>query len=712
LKFLEPISRAYQAFIQSGKKHAKNEEEAAKIVRLNYCILVVLVGITMNYTILQFIDLPLSLIIQITFSIVIFASFLLNRYGYNKFAMHLTFFSCIAINSIGGFVEGNIAGNYLLSIPLLMGVPILSSFNTSKHTIFIYIFVLIASLLLNFWLAPWQSQLQNISEAQGLSMHNGNFILTAILCCLTALMIKNVREQREQSLRNEKMFLNVVFNNSINGVIILKRDGRTIVDCNLKALSLLGIDDKQSLKYSSLDALVSAGGASLQNIVANQLKANTWEGGICLTPANGSLIFCDANLIAFSYMKKTYYKFSFMDVTDMKKAIEEQELANKKAIQAVADKSLFLSNISHELRTPLNGIKGTTNLLLMDNTPHGFAQEFDVLQNAADKMIEVINNVLDYNKLEAEKMQLEKSPFSLPQLLLSLDECFGSIAQAKNLQFAIDSMIVGEQNYLGDYTKLKQILFNLVHNAIKFTGKGHVLLTVSSKAAGDGFAQLSFKVEDTGIGIPEELHEGIREGLPQYNQSVNRAYSGVGVGLAISQKLLALHNSTLRFTTGIYKGTKFEFDLVLATAAETIVTADVLAQDQENLDRLQQMKLLVVEDNPINMSITRQFLKKLGVAIDEATDGEAALTLFSVNHYDLLLIDLHLPKKSGIELISAIRATNTEVPALAFTASAKDLSKSELLQMGFTDILPKPFTPQQITQKLLQYSFCHATQAS
>lgn len=363
-------------------------------------------------------------------------------------------------------------------------------------------------------------------------------------------------------------------------------------------------------------------------------------------------------------------------------------------------KSVFLSNMSHELRTPLNGIIGTTNLLMHETASTSQKKYYDVLMHTSDHMLHLINHILDFSKINESKINLDRNIFNLKHTLTKLCRVYVAqdIKEQVSFKFEIDSAL--DREVISDDLRIKQILFNLLSNAFKFTKSGTITLKVVVLKSEDEKMAVRFSVSDTGIGIKPEQFEKIFESFEQADNSTTRNFGGTGLGLSISKQLVGLFGSNLQIESEYQKGSTFWFDAVLEIN-KTVVTQEV---EIINAKDLHGVKVLVAEDNKINRMVLLTFLKKWNVQFTETVNGLHALEEFNKNAYDLILMDLEMPEMDGYTAIKEIRKVDSLIPVIAFTAALYDNMGADLTNKGFNDYLHKPFNPTDLYNKILKYS--------
>ncbi len=355
--------------------------------------------------------------------------------------------------------------------------------------------------------------------------------------------------------------------------------------------------------------------------------------------------------------------------------------------------------MSHELRTPLNAIIGTSNILLQEEYMPAQRESFQVLKHSSEHMLQLVNDILDFSKLEAGKMDLENAPFNLKQFLTRAISPFMSGGKpGVRMMLAVDDSL--DQETIFDEMRLNQVLNNLLSNARKFTEEGCITLSAKPERSKSDSIIVHFSVRDTGIGIAPNKVRQIFESFEQADTETTRKYGGTGLGLAISKAIVGRMGGELRVTSELGKGSEFHFSIEMKVNHGQ--KAYVNEESLKVLRDLDGIRILMAEDNPINMLVARRFLLKWKVNVDEAPNGVKALELFRQNQYDLLLIDLEMPEMDGTQAVAEIRKTDTHVPIIAFTAAVYDNMHEDLIRKGFSDFIPKPFRPEELHKKILQ----------
>ncbi len=376
-------------------------------------------------------------------------------------------------------------------------------------------------------------------------------------------------------------------------------------------------------------------------------------------------------------------------------------VAKDNAEKASMVKAQFLSTITHELRTPMYAVTGLTHLLLSENPTSEQKKHLDSLKFSGEYLLSLINNILDLNKLEANKVEVEQTAFNLKKRIEDVLFALGKSAKDKgnNLNFEFDEDIPEE--VLGDPLMISQILINLVGNAVKFTRDGDVDVRVQKIRQTETEAYLHFEVEDTGEGISKKKQKNIFQNFTQGSVAINRKFGGTGLGLSIVKNLLDLLGSKVTLESTLGKGSTFSFDIkynLVKQAGEDVNPHNII-YDIDYV-ALENRKILVVEDNKINQMITRKILEKNKMICDVADNGEIAVEKARNQSFDLILMDIHMPGISGIEATEQIRLFDKGIPILALTAVTIDENIDEFHEAGFNDIIPKPYKVEEFFQKI------------
>ncbi|HTK18322.1 MAG TPA: ATP-binding protein [Mucilaginibacter sp.] len=407
------------------------------------------------------------------------------------------------------------------------------------------------------------------------------------------------------------------------------------------------------------------------------------------TPSQlGKLSFVN-NVIAISSTIIFAVSYIFFE----KKYIHQLKEQNQKIIDS---RTQFLATMGHELRTPLNGIIGVINLMKQQKRDAQQEEYYQVLKYCSDHMLQQVNNILDFNKIEADKLEIHPVELNMKQFIMNVGMPFITLFQEKGLDLRIDIDPELDVNVLADDVRLVQIFNNLLSNALKFTDKGFVKLDVNCKRKENKFIEVSFSIEDTGIGIAEKDQKKIFESFWQVYDQDTKKFIGTGLGLTICVRLLKLMGSNLVLASEKGKGSKFSFELKLDYAAYNHKQLPKTKEVEK--DNLEGVKLLLVEDNQINMMVAKKILTGFKAEVTTAFDGSEALAALVKNSdFDIILMDLEMPVMDGFTTIHEVKRLYPEIPVIAFTASLVDKKMlSDLIASGFVDCMLKPFQPLQL----------------
>ncbi|SEM60460.1 Signal transduction histidine kinase [Mucilaginibacter gossypiicola] len=379
--------------------------------------------------------------------------------------------------------------------------------------------------------------------------------------------------------------------------------------------------------------------------------------------------------------------------------------AKAEAEQGLKVKSEFLSTMSHEIRTPLNSVIGMSHLLLRNEPRKDQIEHLDVMLFSANNLLAIVNDVLDYNKIEAGKITFEHIEMDLAAIARNVVGGLQTAAHDKGIALRLDFDKKLKHKLLGDPTRLSQVISNLVHNAIKFTPSGEVVLGMEVKEQTDTTATLMVFVKDTGIGIPRGKQKLIFERFTQADSSISRSFGGTGLGLAISKKILELQDSSLQLISEEGVGSIFYFIQTFEKGDDIPEAVNVNVKQDAADKLLDGISILLVDDNPMNVLVAQTYLKRWGATTDVATNGQEALDKLDTSKHRLVLMDLQMPVMDGYESTKKMRLNGVNIPIIALTANLPKDVEDEAYNTGFDDIVMKPFLPDELHSKVLHYVF-------
>ncbi|WP_233164339.1 tetratricopeptide repeat-containing hybrid sensor histidine kinase/response regulator [Snuella sedimenti] len=379
-------------------------------------------------------------------------------------------------------------------------------------------------------------------------------------------------------------------------------------------------------------------------------------------------------------------------------------IAKEKAELASKTKANFLSTVTHELRTPLYAVTGISNMLLDEDPKPEQIQHLKSLKFSGDYLLTFINDILQINKIEANKVEIEPEAFNLKKKINNIILALNNSALDNNIKIHFDYDKNLGENFIADQLKISQILINLIGNSIKFTKDGDIWIRIYKIQEKGNIYTLRFEVEDNGIGISKEKQDHMFESFSQGSIQINRKYGGTGLGLSIVKGLIEILKGKIYLKSELGKGTTFFFEIPLEYTQQEESenekkTASYFNGDTNELD-LTNVKILVVEDNKINQMITKKILTKMKLSCDVVDNGEEAVDLIKNNKYDIILMDIHMPGISGIEATKIVRTFDKELTIFALTAVTIEDKMHEFEEAGFTDIIPKPFKQEEFEKKL------------
>jgi signal transduction histidine kinase/CheY-like chemotaxis protein len=615
-----------------------------------------------------------------------------------------TFFITTASLFAMSVISGYSAGSYFYFFPAAI-FYIANTANTSgtkrfRNYLTISLLFTIA-ILINYVFLPQQN---NLPVGNNLMLYR--FFVAVVL---SAVLSKDllIAKTPDLNISARSAYNEALFQNSLDGYIIFNQETLEVVDHNKRMLSLFELPADADLKLLYITQVMMrylAEDSANKQLMMDRIP-DYWHGEAGFVTHKKNKFYSYIKSVVYCKDETNYQILSIRDITPIKKTDAELKLFKENVEKAGRAKARFLSSMSHELRTPLNGIIGTSNLMKSETElPDSIQKHIDVLLYSSEHMLGIINNILDFSKIDAGKQELKKQSFNLKKCLDNLTGSFDTQFKNKNIQLIIDQSPEFEDvNILSDETKLSQVISNLLSNALKFTLEGSVTLTVKIKKRVDDLITIDFEVSDTGIGIPKDKQVEIFQGFAQVHaDELSRRFGGTGLGLTISEKLVTIFGGKLAVESELEKGSRFYFTLDFETALNTS-SAFNLPIAEDNAD-IRGIKVLVVEDNEINAKILKSFLKKWEVQVKEAGNGVHALEILKYHQFDLILLDLEMPEMDGYTAIKIIRQTDKTTPILAFTASLLENMDSILAEAGFNGYVLKPYRPAELKAKIELYA--------
>lgn len=556
----------------------------------------------------------------------------------------------------------------------------------------------------------WQALLTRINNAyQGADQER--YVLERSLNISSNEMQKlyeNLKRSSESAINQEKNKLLSILTSLADGVLETDTAGK-ILYANPTAQQLLAIDDLPTNAHHLLDFFTLH--QTDQTIIENpEQLSNLLSQSQGFRDDNALVCHHSASKLAVSFALSPIkqdnlvsgYVITFRDMSLQKAAEEELRNAKQLAEDAAETKANFLATMSHEIRTPLNGVIGIATLLTDTDLDATQLDYVSTLRRSAEVLFSLINDILDFSKMDAGKLTLESIPFAPTALIHDLNSMFQSQFEQKQLTAAYHLDDKLPTWLLGDEYRLRQVLINLVGNALKFTEKGEVNVSVKLVGVLGNQCRVRFSVQDTGIGISETAQARLFEAFTQADGSTTRQFGGTGLGLSISKKIIELMHGKLQLASTLGEGSRFFFDIML-TKTDSPISIPNHATVNTPVS-VEGKKLLLVEDNKINQLVAGKLLEKFGYAYDIAENGIEAVDKASSNHYDAILMDCQMPVLDGFEATKRIRhseqAKSAHTPIIGLTANALEGDREKCLACGMDDFTTKPIKLEELASKL------------
>jgi PAS domain S-box-containing protein len=519
------------------------------------------------------------------------------------------------------------------------------------------------------------------------------------------------KEFAERELMHSEQRYRELVDNALGLICAHGLDG-TLIMVNQGAVTLLGYE-RDELVGRNLREFIPAEYREAFDLYLDQVRAGAqFSGLLTLCRRDGRRVAMAFQNFTFESSDGSYVIGHGIDITDRVKAEAmnrkfaiELEAARQEALQASRLKSEFVANMSHEIRTPINGVLGLTTLLLETTLAADQRQYAEGVQQSAESLITIINDVLDLSKIEAGKLTIEPVPFEVRPILARALEPVLVKANCKRLSVEVHCDAAVPDWVVGDPVRLRQIIVNLADNAVKFTSRGSVRVEVTRQAnLPSGFR---FTVQDTGIGIPKDKLSAIFEKFTQADNSTTRQFGGSGLGLTISRQLVALMGGTITVDSEVGRGSTFVLSLPLEEAAPPPVAEESLASASASAPERRTLHVLLVEDNAINQTVARRHLEKAGCTVDVVDNGEAAVRAIedaAASSYDAIFMDCQMPGMDGYEATRRIRQMDGRggLPIIALTAHAMRGDRERCFDAGMTDYIAKPIRPESVRAALDQ----------
>jgi PAS domain S-box-containing protein len=515
-------------------------------------------------------------------------------------------------------------------------------------------------------------------------------------------------EQTQKLLRKNELMLSSVISSALDAIVITNQEGQ-ILQWNQAATEIFHYTEEEVKGRTFMETIIHPDYLKEHRIELRRFLSG--GGGDLLNKRlelpgvrkNGDEFPMELTVTAIRNDNEYYFNGFIRDISSRRQWERDLMQLKEKAEQAAIAKSQFLSVMSHELRTPLNAVIGITHLLMQAHPREDQQEDLRTLQFSGESLLHIINDILDFTKLDSGKIELSAIDFNLRELVQSLYQSFSYKAKEKHIVFDIEYDEKMPFLVKGDNFRLSQVLNNLISNAIKFTGKGSVKLKVEMVEDLGATIVTKFSVIDTGIGIPADKKEKIFEQFTQADSDTTRLYGGTGLGLSISAKLVELMDSSILIDSVPGEGSCFHFSMVLQRGDVLEVITPLVKPVVKSNELFRNKLILLAEDNLFNANIARRFISGWGGQVDLVVDGRQALEFVFRKRYDLILMDVQMPLLDGFSCTRKIRKHLKDIPIIAVTASPRNEIIAQINACGMNDFVSKPFKPNELRNKILEY---------
>lgn len=515
------------------------------------------------------------------------------------------------------------------------------------------------------------------------------------------------RKRIEDALKKSEEKYHSLFEQSRDAIYITSRDGH-FVDFNKATMEIFGYDSEEMKRLNVKDIYLNPfERVKFKKEIEEKGYVRDFE--LKLRRRDGTKIDCviTASLWHGNDGKLMGYQGTIRDITEKRRSeelVKEKEIAQRSAKM----KERFLANMSHEIRTPINAINGLTHLVQQTGLDEKQREYINGIRSSSEHLMELINDILDFTKIEAGKVVFESVDFHLTSILQQVINTLRFKAHDKKIELKLDTAPGLPESLLGDPLRLKQILINLLSNAVKFTDNGHVKLTAKVLERADDACVIAFSVEDTGIGIPQDKLDSVFSSFTQLNQELNRKAEGTGLGLTITRQLVELQGGTIAVSSNIGQGSTFKVVLKYKYGGPNAQ----VAEQETSMNGFQVVdigykRILIVEDKKLNQLVAKEMLHQWwrDIETDIADNGRIAVEKLQQRDFDIVLMDVQMPEMDGLEATRYIRKRfippASDVPILAMTAFATTGEADKCIEAGMNDYISKPFEPRHLHDKIV-----------
>lgn len=530
----------------------------------------------------------------------------------------------------------------------------------------------------------------------------------SVFAFLCANMLSMAKISIMSHMRLHRDVLQALSHKSEDALFIADMQG-VIRDVNMRSIELFGYERDQLV--NSDFRMLRKEDLSSEDIIQGLeiIKSNKfWIADATLVDRNGKEFIAYISICKIERGEEQLLVYRVRDRSEEIKNQNELMRARDEARAASDTKSRFVATVSHEIRTPLNGVIGMANLLSSTKLDNRQMELVETIQKSGQSLMVLINDILDFSKTESGRIELNEEEVDLREMIQDITSLLSTHASAKGIGISMNVDMQVPERILIDGARIKQVLLNLIGNAVKFTERGGVQIIVTSKRKEGKEFELTLLIEDTGIGIPEDKISGVFEAFFQVDASASRKYGGTGLGLAISRQLVELMRGQINVKSKFGQGTCFSVVLPVI-ALEKVAASDHLNTIPWNQGDFESYKILIAEDNMINQKVIQYMLDSIGLKWNVVQNGEEAVAFCRDHKTDIILMDVQMPVMDGLQATKLIKAHDPDVYVIALTANHSEKDRHICLEAGMNDFISKPFVVDQLKQALNRKLSGHAT---
>lgn len=529
----------------------------------------------------------------------------------------------------------------------------------------------------------------------------GVFIFTCSLITLVQLLASIVKARFVNDMKMNQDLLRTLVSKA-DMAVFLADDTGIILDSNSRATELFGYEREELVgKDFKLLRKVYLSEREILDAYEEFDQNKFWNAITTLITKAGKEIHSKISVAPIMNGSKRILIYRVIDITAIKENETKLIEAKEKAEEAMKAKGQFLAMMSHEIRTPLNGVIATASMLARTDMNSQQSEYVDTVRKSGQSLLMLINDILDFSKLESGKMMLDPQPGKPEEIVFEVGDLLRPYAEEKGIALKVEMTSTNNELLLMDAPKLKQVLLNLIGNALKFTHKGTVNVCLETVGVLQDKVKMRYTVSDTGIGIPEDKMHLLFQSFSQVDSSTSRKYGGTGLGLAISQQIVEMMGGSISVESMVGEGTKFSFVISHPISTDQEVVSPTIQDEPTAEIDFSKYKVLVADDNEINRQVFSYMLNLINVDADMATNGIEVIEFCKQSEYDIIFMDMQMPEMDGIEATRIIRQDQRHQPVIiAVTANSYHDDRKRCIDAGMNDFLSKPFDNIQLTSIL------------